>query len=286
LLTIHLVDASPFLFRAFFSLPKTIVDREGKPANAVYGFASFFAKYMTDEKPTHVGIAFDRHFNQSFRNQHYAAYKAQRDASPPELDAQVDPCVEMMEALGIATFIDEQFEADDLIATVIDQTRTKARHVIVTTDKDMTQLVSDNITVYDPGRGLRFDAAAVEKKFGVRPDQMTDFLGLAGDAVDNIPGVKGIGPKTAAELLRRYGSLEGIYQNVPSMKHNAVRANLERDVAMAGLSKRLATVSTEAPVKVNVDALRYRAPDEERLNAFSEKFGHTVMRPPRAEGRP
>jgi 5'-3' exonuclease len=276
LLTIHLIDASPFLFRAFFSLPKTIVDREGKPANAVYGFGSFFAKYMTDEKPTHIGIAFDRHFNQSFRNQHYPAYKAQRDASPPELDAQVDPCVEMMQALGIATFIDEDYEADDLIATVIDQTRTKAHHVIVTTDKDMTQLVSERVTVYDPGRGLRFDAAAVEAKFGVRPDQMTDFLGLAGDAVDNIPGVKGIGPKTAAELLRRYGSLEGIYQNVPSMKHNAVRANLERDVAMAGLSKRLATVSTEAPVRVGADALRYRGPDEERVKAFSEKFGHRV----------
>jgi DNA polymerase-1 len=285
LVTIHLVDASPFLFRAFFSLPKTIVDREGRPANAVYGFASFFAKYMTDEKPTHIGVAFDRHFNQSFRNQDYAAYKAQRDASPPELDAQVDPCVEMMQALGIATFIDEQYEADDLIATVIDQTRAKAHHVIVTTDKDMTQLVSDRVTVYDPGRGLRFDAAAVEAKFGVRPEQMTDFLGLAGDAVDNIPGVKGIGPKTAADLLRRYGSLEGIYQNVPSMKHNAVRANLERDVAMAGLSKRLATVSTEAPVRVDVDALLYRGPDEKRVKAFSEKLGHTVIRPPRAEGR-
>jgi 5'-3' exonuclease len=277
-LTIHLVDASPFLFRAFFSLPKTIVGREGKPANAVYGFGSFFAKYMADEKPTHVGIAFDRHFNQSFRNQQYAPYKAQRDASPPELDAQVDPSVEMMEALGVATFIDEQYEADDLIATLIDQTRGKARHVIVTTDKDMTQLVCDSVTVYDPGRGLRFDAAAVEAKFGVRPDQMTDFLGLAGDAVDNIPGVKGIGPKTAADLLRRYGSLEGIYQNVPAMKHNAVRTNLERDVAMAGLSKPLATVSTEAPIHAGIDALRYRGPDEKRLQAFTDKFGHGVPR--------
>ena len=105
---------------------------------------------------------------------------------------------------------------------------------------------------------------------------MTDFLGLAGDAVDNIPGVRGIGPKTAAELLQRYGSLEGIYQNVPSMKHNAVRANLERDVAMAGLSKRLATVSIEAPLRVDVDALRYRGPDEARVKAFSERLGHRI----------
>ena len=284
LTTIHLVDASPYIFRAFFSLPKTIVDREGKPANAVYGFASFFAKYVGDERPTHIAVAFDRHFNQSFRNEHYAAYKAQRDASPPELDAQVDACVEVIEALGATTFIDERFEADDLIATAIVQTR-NARHVIVTSDKDMMQLVSDRVTVVDPARGLRFDAASVEAKFGVRPDQMTDFLGLAGDAVDNIPGVKGIGPKTAAELLRRYGSLEGIYQNVSSMKHNAVRANLERDVAMAGLSKRLATVSTEAPIEVDVDSLRYRGPDEERLKAFSEKLGHGVTRPPLAADR-
>jgi 5'-3' exonuclease len=284
LTTIHLVDASPYIFRAFFSLPKTIVDREGKPANAVYGFASFFAKYVGDERPTHIGVAFDRHFNQSFRNDHYAPYKAQRDASPPELDAQVDACVEVIEALGAATFIDERFEADDLIATAIVQTRS-AQHIIVTSDKDMTQLVSDRVTVVDPARGLRFDAAAVEAKFGVRPDQMTDFLGLAGDAVDNIPGVKGIGPKTAAELLRRYGSLEGIYQNVASMKHNAVRANLERDVAMAGLSKRLATVSTEAPIEVGVDSLRYRGPDEKRLKAFSEKLGHGVTRPPLATDR-
>jgi 5'-3' exonuclease len=259
-------------------LPKTIVDRAGRPANAVYGFAGFFAKYLADARPTHIGVAFDRHFNQSFRNEHYPPYKAQRDASPPELDAQVDDCVAMTEALGATTFIDERFEADDLIATVIDRTRAGARHVIVTSDKDLTQLVSDRITFVDPGRGLRFDPAGVEAKFGVRPDQMTDFLGLAGDAVDNIPGVRGIGPKTAADLLRRYGTLEGVYQNVPSMRHNAVRTNLERDVAMAGLSKRLATVSTEAPIEVDVEALRYRGPNDERINRLFERLGFDTLR--------
>jgi DNA polymerase-1 len=282
--TIHLIDASPYLFRAFFSLPKTIVDRAGRPANAVYGFATFFAKYVADEKPSHIAVAFDRHFNQSFRNREYAPYKAHRDASPPELDAQVDPALDLVEALGATTLIDEEYEADDLIATAMEQTRGGgASYVIVSTDKDLAQLVSDRVTLVDPARGLRFDAAAVVEKFGVRPDQITDFLGLAGDAVDNIPGVRGIGPKTAAQLLGRYGSIEGIYEQVPAMKKSRIRgegsvaAKLEADVVNAGLSKRLATVSTEAPIEVTADALRYRGPDDAALKKLFARLGFQTL---------
>jgi DNA polymerase-1 len=170
----------------------------------------------------------------------------------------VDPARALVESLGIATFIDERHEADDLIATIIHQTRPAgASYVIVTSDKDLTQLVCDRVTWADPARNLRFDAAAVEAKFGVRPDQITDFLALAGDAVDNIPGVRGIGAKTAAELLRQYGSLEGIYANLPSMK-STLAAKLERDAANARLSKRLATVAVDAPIEVRVEELRFR----------------------------
>lgn len=260
--TIHLVDASPFLFRAFFSIPRSLVDPDGRPVNAVYGFASFVAKYVGDERPTHIAVAFDRHFNQSFRNDYYPPYKAHREKSPPELDAQVDPAREAIEAMGIATFIDETHEADDIIATIMH--RIDARYVIVTSDKDLTQLVTDRTIVVDPGRKLRFDAAAVEAKFGVRPDQMVDYLALTGDAVDNIPGVQGIGSKTAAQLLQRYGSLEKIYEHVPSMKASRIRgegslgAKLAKDVSNAGLSKRLATVSTEAPIEIDAKLLEYR----------------------------
>lgn len=255
---IHLVDASPYLFRAFFSLPKSMTGADGRPNNAVYGFTKFIERYVKDERPSHIAVAFDRHFNQSFRNEFYPGYKAHRDASPPELDAQVDPALASTQSLGIATFIDERYEADDLIATIVHQTRNSgAQYVIVTSDKDMTQLVSDRVTVVDPARNLRFDAKAVEEKFGVRPDQITDFLGLAGDAVDNIPGVRGIGPKTAAELLRAYGSIEGIYENIASIKKSWA-AKLAEDATVAGLSKRLATVSIDAPVEVTLDALRYR----------------------------
>ena len=250
--TIHLVDASPYLFRAFFSVPRTLAQ------NAVYGFRGFLTRYLKDHRPTHIAVAFDRHFNQSFRNEYYPDYKAHREESPKELDAQVDPCLELVASMGVATFIDERHEADDLIATIIHQTRsTGAYYVIVTSDKDLTQLVSARVTWCDPARDLRFDAAAVEAKFGVRPEQITDFLALAGDAVDNIPGVRGIGAKTAAELLRTHGSLDGIYAQLPSIKAT-LAAKLERDAENARLSKRLATVSIEAPIAVTVEDLRYR----------------------------
>lgn len=256
--TVHLIDASPYLFRAFFSLPRTMVDDRGRPNNAVYGFTAFVKKYIADEKPTHIAVAFDRHFNGSFRNDFYPEYKAQRDASPPELEAQVDPSLAAVEALGVSTFIDETHEADDLIATIIHQTHADGAHyVIVTSDKDLTQLVSDRVLLVDPARKLRFDAAAVEEKFGVRPDQITDFLGLAGDAVDNIPGVRGIGPKTAAQLLQRYGTLEAIYENVTEIKQTLAE-KLTTHASMAELSKRLATVSRESPIRTSLEELRFR----------------------------
>jgi len=260
--TVHLVDASPYLFRAWFSLPRTITDPQGRPVNAVYGFTTFLGKYIAEERPTHLAVAFDRHFNQSFRNEFYPQYKAHRDASPPELDAQVDPCRDVVEALGVARFIDETHEADDLIATIIDRTaESGASYVIVTPDKDLTQLVSDRVTIVDPARNRRFDAAAVKAKFGVRPDQMTDYLGLTGDAVDNIPGVRGIGPKTAAQLLARHGSIEAI----PDFK----------DAEIAALSKRLATVSRSAPIEGDLDHLQYRGPNDDRV---TEVFGRLGFR--------
>ena len=283
--TLHLIDASPYLFRAFFSVPRTIVDGEGRPVNAVYGFTGFLAKYITEAKPEHIAVAFDRRFNQSFRNEVYPPYKAQREAPPPELEAQVDPAVAVTEAIGVATFIDERYEADDLIATIIDRTKKGGtRYVIVSSDKDLTQLVDDRCTLVDPARNLLFDAAAVEAKFGVKPSQMTDFLGLCGDAVDNIPGVRGIGPKTAAQLLQKYGSLEAVYEHVPAMKQSRIRgegsvaAKLEQDVSMAGLSKRLATVSVDAPIDVDLDALRYRRPDEARVQALFGELRFSTLR--------
>ena len=204
--TVYLIDASPYIFRAYYSLPGSIRDPKGIKVGAVYGFASFLLKLIADEKVTHLGVAFDRNLNGSFRNRFYPPYKEQRQPPPADLVAQIDPCVEVASALGAFTCIDDEYEADDLIATLTVRLTAEGHGVvIVTSDKDMAQLVSDRVSLYDFGKGERYTPAEVHAKFGVRPDQITDLLALAGDPVDNIPGVKGIGPKSAAELLEIYG---------------------------------------------------------------------------------
>lgn len=284
--TAYLVDASPYIFRAHFSLPSSIKTPAGSPAAASYGFTSFLLKLVADEKPSHLAVAFDRNLNSSFRNETYPAYKQHRDPPPPEIEAQIDACMEIAAALGTATFIDDRYEADDLIGALCAGLE-KAGHgaVIVTSDKDLAQLVTERTTVLDFGKGLRLDAVAVLEKFGVRPDQMTDYLGLAGDTVDNIPGVKGIGPKSAAELLQRYGSLEGIYERLDELPGSNVRgakslhAKLAANREIAFLSKQLATVAPAVPgVKADLKRLEYRGADPARVEELFGRLGFNKIR--------
>jgi 5'-3' exonuclease len=284
--TVHLVDASPYIFRAHFSLPASIKTPDGSPAAAAYGFASFLLKLIADEKPTHLGVAFDRSLNSSFRNEIYPAYKEQRVLPPPELEAQLTACEEIAAALGAAAFVDDRYEADDLIGTLVCALE-EAGHgaVIVTSDKDLAQLVTERATLFDFSKGLRLDKAAVFAKFGVHPDQMTDYLGLAGDSVDNIPGVKGIGAKSAAELLTRYGSLEGIYERLDELPWSNVRgakslhAKLVASQEIAFLSKRLATVERRIPgVAGSLESLEFRGADAARVEELFKRLGFNKIR--------
>lgn len=285
--TVHMVDASPYIFRAHFSLPSSIKTPDGSPAAASYGFTSFLLKLIADEAPTHLVVAFDRNLNGSFRNDFYPDYKKQRDDPPPELVAQIDVCLEIAGALGAATFIDERHEADDLIGALLAGIE-KGGHgaVIVTSDKDLAQLVDDRTTLLDFGKGLRLDAAAVVEKFGVRPDQITDYLGLAGDAVDNIPGVKGIGAKSAAELLSRFGHLEELYERLDELPWlssvrgaKSLHAKLVANREIAFLSKQLATVSREVPgVKADLKSLEYRGADTAKVEAIFGRMGFNKIR--------
>jgi len=286
--TLHLVDASPYIFRAHFSLPDSIRSPEGARTGAVYGFVSFLLKLIADERPTHLGVAFDRNLNGSFRNDEYPAYKAQRQAPPPELVAQIDPCLEVTEALGIATFIDDRYEADDLIATLCARLLPQGhRAVVVTSDKDLAQLVSDRVSLLDFAKSTRYTPATVVEKFGVRPDQITDLLALAGDPVDNIPGVAGIGPKTAAELLGAFDHLEDLYARLEELRTSRLRGAktlhgklaASRDVAF--LSKRLATAAVDAPAAsgvTEIDALVYRGADTTAVEALFDRFGFKKIR--------
>jgi DNA polymerase-1 len=284
--TVHLVDASPYIFRAHFSLPGSIKTPDGSPAAASYGFTSFLLKLIADEKPTHLAVAFDRSLNSSFRNEIYPAYKQQRVLPPPELEAQLDACEEIAAALGAATFIDDRYEADDLIGALC-AGLAPAGHgaVIVTSDKDLAQLVTGRITLLDFSKGLRLDAAAVFEKFGVRPDQITDYLGLAGDTVDNIPGVKGIGGKSAAELLGQFGHLEDLYQRLDELHWSKIRgakslhAKLVANREIAFLSKQLATVAPEVPgVKADLKSLEYKGADAGKVEALFARLGFNKIR--------
>lgn len=276
---IHLIDASPYLFRAYFSLPSSLTDKAGRPANAVYGFASFLLRLRDEEAPTHLALAFDRSLTSSFRNEILPSYKAQRELPPPELEAQQDACERLSRALGIATFSSERYEAEDLLAALCRSLAAEGHEIcLVSADKDLMQLVSERVTLYDFARGERYDPEAVRAKFGVAPGQIADFLGLAGDSVDNIPGVSGVGPKTAAALLQELGSLEGIYQRldeVPTLKIRgaaAIKAKLETHRESAFLSKRLALLPMEAAEEADAGLARLalRAPTAELTELLDE----------------
>ena len=283
--TVHLVDASPYIFRAYYSLPATIRDPGGKRVGAVYGFASFLIKLIVDEGVTHLGVTFDRNLNGSFRNRFYPAYKEQRQPPPPDLVAQIDPCVEVASALGAATFIDDEYEADDLIAALtVPLTKAGHRVVVVTSDKDLAQLVNDQVSLYDFGKGERYTAKEVVEKFGVRPDQITDLLALAGDPVDNIPGVPGIGRKSAADVLQLFGHVENLYERLDEMRFAKIRAakslyvRLSEGQDSALLSKVLATVAYDAPAKAGIEELAYRGADGERVDELFTRFGFKGIR--------
>jgi 5'-3' exonuclease len=284
--TVHLVDASPYIFRAHFSLPGSIKTPDGAPAAAAYGFTSFLLKLIADEKPGHLGVAFDRSLNSSFRNELFPAYKEQRVLPPPELEAQLGACEEIAAALGAATFVDDRYEADDLIGTLCAGLEAAGHGaVIVTSDKDLAQLVTSRTSLFDFAKGLRYTPENVREKFGVRPDQMTDFLGLAGDAVDNIPGVKGIGAATAAGLLARFDHLEDLYarlDEVPGLPLRGARslhAKLAASRDTAFLSKRLATVERAVPgVTGTLESLAFRGADPARVEALFARLGFNRIR--------
>jgi 5'-3' exonuclease len=268
-MAVHLVDASPYIFRAFHTLPETIRDPEGRPTNAVHGFLDFLLRLIREEEVTHIAVCFDFDLVKSFRQAIFPEYKANRPAPPAPLVSQLEPCREAAQAIGARTFIADGYEADDLVATLLRKLAAPA--VIVSGDKDLAQLVTDEVSLLDFARDVRYGPAEVADKFGVRPDQIADLLALAGDATDNIPGVRGVGRKTAAKLLRQYGSLERI--DWGGLRGTAAHG---RDAAL--LSKRLTVLAYDAPVSATLDDLRYRGADPAAIDAFLKRLGSERLR--------
>jgi DNA polymerase I len=212
---LYLVDASVFIFRAWFSVPAEVTDRDGNPVNAVLGFARFLGELLEKESPRHIAVAFDESLEQGFRNEIYPAYKANREPAPVELKRQFALCREVCSALGVPQYGSSRYEADDIIGTLAIRARAAGLPVtIVSRDKDLTQLLSSVDTYWDAVADVRYGYHDIAERFGVVPERMADFLALMGDAVDNIPGVPGVGRKTAQTLLKHFDTLDGVLDNI------------------------------------------------------------------------
>jgi 5'-3' exonuclease len=276
---VYLVDALPYIFRAFFAI-REMRSPQGHPVQAVYGFANFLVQLLRQEPLTHIGVAFDESLTTSFRNAFYPPYKANRELPPPDLERQLDYCQAMARALGMPVFVDHTYEADDLIGTLAAQiVQHGVEVVVVSNDKDLMQLVSPRVTFYDFARDRRLDVDGVIAHLGVQPAQIPDVLGLQGDTVDNIPGVKGIGAKTAVALLQAFPSLEALYddldrvETLPVRGAKALRRKLEAGREAALLSKRLATIALDAPVSCALADLAYHGACAAELTRLCDELG-------------
>ena len=254
--TVYLVDASLYVFRAWHSLPPDqFRDADGWPTNAVHGFARFLLELLDRTRPQHIAIAFDEALDSCFRNALYPAYKANREPAPEELRRQFGQCKALCVALGLSVLAHVEYEADDLIGSACHRARRHGfRSVIVSADKDLSQLLGEHDEQWDFARGQRWGAVGVPARHGVQAHQLADYLGLTGDAVDNIPGVPGIGAKTAAALLAHFGSLDALLERVEEVPFLRLRgaascaARLRAHRAQALLCRQLATIACDVPL--------------------------------------
>jgi 5'-3' exonuclease len=284
---LHLVDASFFVFRAYYSVTPEMTDGDGRPVNALYGFARFMGDLLERAKPSHVAVAFDESLASSFRNEIYPAYKANREPAPEELKQQFGLCREFCRLLGLAEFADGVYEADDIIGAISARMRAEGHaSVLVTRDKDLAQLVREGDEFWDFAGDARFGYADIEGRFGVRPERMADYLALTGDSVDNIPGVPGVGPKTAAALLKVFESLDHLYDNLGEVAALPIRGaaklpeRLRQHREASYLARRLTCIACDMPLEFVHDDLRRRAPDVPALESFYQRarFGPMLGR--------
>jgi DNA polymerase-1 len=252
---IFLVDGSGYIFRAYFALPQNLTNPQGQPVGAVLGFTNMMVKLIEDLKAPYLAVIFDA-ARKNFRYDIYDQYKANRDDPPDDLIPQFPLFRTATEAFGVPAIEVEGYEADDIIATYAKQAVAQGKKVtIVGSDKDLMQLVNDNVRLYDPMKAKYIEAAEVEEKFGVTPDKVVDVQALAGDSVDNVPGVPGIGVKTAAQLINEYGSLEELLNRAGEIKQPKRREALIENADLARISKQLVTLANDAPVPVGFESM-------------------------------
>jgi DNA polymerase-1 len=265
---VHIIDGSGYIFRAYYAI-RALSTVGGEPTNAVYGFTTMIEKALREEKPEYIAITFDTG-TPTFRREVYSEYKANRGPPPEDLPRQIPRIHQITEAFQIKKFHVGGFEADDVIATLTKRALEQGFDVeLITGDKDLMQLVSDRVRMYEPMRGGRFGPKEVEEKFGVPPEKLLDLFALCGDTSDNIPGVKGIGPKTAAKLLIDHGDLEHV---LSAAKEGKVKGKISESIVQhaddARLSKMLCTLKVDVPVESTIEDLKYNGPDRSKLRSL------------------
>ena len=279
---VYFIDASYFVFRAYHSMPPDMVDAEGNGTHALYGFARFLSDLLEQVRPERIGVAFDISLRSetSFRNGIYPAYKANRESPPADLERQFALCREFCRHMGVAEFASSEYEADDIIGTLSAKSRAAGlRNVLVTRDKDLSQLIRDGDVFWDYSGKVRYHYHDIGPRFGAIPELIADFLALTGDSVDNIPGVPGVGKKTAALLFSTFRSLDELYENlhrVPELKLRgaaALAGKLLEHKAAAYLARRLTRIVCDMPLEASLDDLMIRSPDRGKLDRFFDTHG-------------
>ena len=274
---VYVIDAMNYIFRAYHALPDNITSPNGTLTNAVLGYTRTLLRIIKERKPEYMAAAFEK--NTSFRNSIFAEYKATRKQTPDDLEAQFDYCRKITEAIGIACMEVDDYEADDVIGTIATRMSMLGHPVVVVTgDKDMSQLVSTYVQVYDIAKEHWLDETAVREKFGVAPGQIPDLLALHGDHVDNIPGVMGVGEKTAREILSICQSVEDLVDAGLAAKfrfrgRDEILRRIRENMETVRISRKLATICCEAPIDVSPEVVRYRRGDRRTLDSLCQELG-------------
>lgn len=274
---VYVIDAMNYIFRAYHSLPDSIVSPSGQLTNAVLGYLRTLLRIIKERKPEYMAAAFEG--DRSFRSGIFAGYKANRKEPPQDLEGQFDYCRKITNAIGVACLEASEYEADDVIGTIATRMSALGHPVVVVTgDKDMSQLVSDSVHVYDIAKEHWLDENGVREKFGVAPAQIPDLLALHGDHIDNIPGVAGVGPKTARQILGMCRTVEELGNEeltitVKFRGRDEILKRIRKNMESVRISRRLATICCEVPIEVSPEVLRYRRGDTRLLHPLCRELG-------------
>jgi len=261
---LYVLDISSYIYRAFHAI-RGLTTSQGFPTNAAFGVTNMLLKVLRERQPQYLALAFDSKAP-TFRHQEYPEYKAHRPPMPEELVMQLPYIQKIIQGLNLPSLVMEGYEADDLIATLVREAREKGFEVeIVSGDKDLLPLVQEGVVVWDPMKDLRFNPEAIQEKYGVSPAELVEVKALAGDASDNIPGVPGIGEKTALKLITRYHTLDNLLNHLEEIKEKGVRSKLAEHADQARLSRRLVVLEDRVPLQVDLEDLRPGPPDRETL---------------------